>query len=169
MPIKDQAIFAIIDKLADHYHNNINTRFTRKAFISMDIDQATWNHIEALTDKSEYYRLQGYDLEELYDMILSMAKFVYKARKEVQPNLRILLGLGGGSMFGRSSSSSPADKVLLEMAIKNFSANIGVFIDLLNELYFKVVETDKRLAAKQSPMYERIPELKQIGTYLVPD
>jgi hypothetical protein len=52
------------------------------------------------------------------------------------------------------------------MAINNFSANLGVLSDMVHELYVKVVESDKKDHAGQKPIFERMPELKEIGQLL---
>ena len=53
------------------------------------------------------------------------------------------------------------------MAINNFPANLGVFSDLINELYVKTVQQDKADHPGVRPVYERMPELKEIGRLLI--
>jgi hypothetical protein len=56
------------------------------------------------------------------------------------------------------------------MALKNFPVNLGILNDLVNELYVKTAALDRAAvegAGRKRPVYERIPELKNLGRYLV--
>jgi len=53
------------------------------------------------------------------------------------------------------------------MAINNFSSNLQLLADLLNELYIKLVDLDKQASGGHAPLYTQIPELQDIGRQLV--
>ena len=59
MSIKNTQIFSIIDRISEHYHQNIANRYLRKAFNELTIDKGAWEKIETLTESSDYARLQG--------------------------------------------------------------------------------------------------------------
>ncbi len=165
--VKNAKIYEIIDKMKDHYKNNIYNRYIRRALLSMDLSQTAWDLLDSIAEKSDFYKVQGYQLDELYDRIIAASQFIFHARKEVAPNLRILLAGGVDAMFARSTGEANSDKVLAEMAAKNFPVNLKIFADMVNELYLTTVEIDKETHKKQRPIYERIAELKNIGRYLV--
>jgi len=160
MQIKNPEIFAAIETIAEHYRTNISNRFTRRGLSTMTLDPASWALIEELTEKSENYRYQGYHLDELYSQILAMARLVYQARRQVMPNLRFLTASSGDRV-------SPADKVFRDMAVNNFGPNLKILADKINELYVKVVDIDKAGAGQRPAVYSQIPELREIGRYLV--
>ena len=91
MQVKDGEVMTIIESIGTHYRTNIANRYIRGAFRVLQIDQNTWNVIESITEKSEYFSLQGYHYDELYERILALAEFVYHARGELQPQLRTML------------------------------------------------------------------------------
>jgi hypothetical protein len=157
MNIKDPEIFKIIESIGDHYQNNISNRFIRKLLLVLDLPQAEWDRLDGLTTKSEYYKNQGFQFEELYDMVIAAAHFVHQARTRLVPNIKAMVVHGG----------TDADRVLREMAAQNFPPNLGVFCDLINELYVRTTDLDKDAHDKTRPVYERIPELKDIGRFLV--
>ena len=74
---------------------------------------------------------------------------------------------GTETIFSRQKSDDARDGVLLQMAIDNFPANLGVFSDLINELYLQAVEIDKQDHPNEKPVYERMPELKDLGKLLI--
>ncbi|HUI68920.1 MAG TPA: hypothetical protein VL354_00280 [Spirochaetia bacterium] len=157
MNIKDSDIFKIVERIGDHYQNNISNRFIRKALVLIDLPQSEWDRLDSLTTKSEYYKNNGFQFEELYEMVIAAAHFIFQARTKMLPNLKSIIAQG----------SSDTDKVLREMAAQNFPLNLGILSDQINELYMKTTGLDRDAHEKTRPVYERIPELKDLGRFLV--
>jgi len=162
MQVKNPEVFSAIESIGDHYRTNISNRYTRRALSAMTLDPGTWNLIEELTEKSENYRYQGYHLDELYTQILAAARFIYQAKRQILPNLRFLASSSNGS-----ERITESDKVFREMAVNNFGPNLKILADKLNELYVKVAALDKESAGQKPPVYSTIPELREIGRYLI--
>lgn len=159
MQVKDSDIARLIERLGDHYRTNISNRYVRPALLHLTLENQAWDLIENLTEKSEQFRYQGFHLDELYRQIAAAARFVFLARRELAPTLRNRLG---ATMKGNDS-----DRVLRDMAINNFSSNLQLFADLLNELFVKLVDLDKQESAGKVPLYLQMPELQDIGRQLV--
>ncbi len=157
MNIKDPDIFRIIEKIGDHYQNNVSNRFVRKALVVIDLQQSEWDRLDSLTTKSAYYKQQGFQFDELYEMVIASAHFIHQARTKMMPNLRGIIAQG----------STEQDRILRDMAAQNFPVNLAIFSDLVNELYMKTTTLDRSAHEKKRPVYERIPELKDLGKYLV--
>ena len=157
MAIKDPDIFRIIEKIGDHYLNNVSNRFVRKALVVLELQQSEWDRLENLTSKAEYHSQQGFQFDELFEMVLAAAHFIHQARTKMLPNIKTMLAQGG----------SEQDRVLREMAAQNFPVNLAILSDLINELYMKTTNLDRAAHEKKRPVYERIPELKDLGKYLV--
>jgi hypothetical protein len=167
VPIKDPEIFKIVEKIGDHYQNNVNNRFIRQALLILEISQSEWDRLDGLTTKSDYYKAQGFQFDELYEMIIAAAHFIYQARQKLTPNIKSMVSRGSSNGFGKKSGNPEQDKVLRDMAARNFPVNIGILTDLVNELYVKTASLDRQLHDKKPPVYEKIPELKELGRYLV--
>ncbi len=157
MQIKNPEIYSLIEAIGQHFKTNISNRFTRGALSMLVLDNATWNQIEELTEKSDNYRYQGYHMDELYGLILAMARFISAARKQASQSLR----------YGGVDKLSGQDRVLRDMVVNNFSSNLNILADSVNKLYMKVVEIDKEASAGRQPIYTRFPELGELGRYLV--
>jgi hypothetical protein len=155
--IKDPDIFRIIEKIGDHFLNNVSNRFIRKALVVLELPQAEWDRLENLTNKTEYYKQNGFSYDELYEMVLAAAHFISQARQKMVPNIKGMLAQAGNEK----------DKVLRDMAAQNFPVNLAILSDLINELYMKTTELDRSEHEKKRPVFERIPELKEIGKLLV--
>lgn len=165
MPLKDEAVFQLVEKIRDHYHNNINNRFIRKALLMLRVPRETWEALNRLTEETDYHRIQGYHYKELYEQIHAAATFVHQAKSEVQPNIKTLLAGGGETVFTRPKGGGRED-ILREMAITNFPANLGIFADMINELYVRTAAMDREDHPTEKPIYERMPELKELGKLL---
>jgi hypothetical protein len=155
--IKDPDIFRIIEKIGDHYLNNVSNRFVRKALMILELRQAEWDRLENLISKTEYYKQQGFQFDELYEIVLAAAHFIHQARTKMLANIKTMLAQGG----------TEQDRILRDMAAQNFPVNLAILSDLINELYMKTTSLDKAAHEKKRPVYERIPELKDLGKYLV--
>jgi hypothetical protein len=154
--IKDAHIVRLIEQIGEHYRTNISNRFLRPVLLQLQVDKSTWDLIEVLTEKMELFRYQGFHLDELYRQIAACARFVEVARNK--SNIR--------SKF--SSVPMGSDRILRDMAFSNFSSNLQVFADLLNELYLHLVDMDKKDAGdKHPPVYTQMGELYNIGRLLV--
>jgi hypothetical protein len=155
MQIQDAAVSRLIERIGEHYRNNITNRFVRPALLQLSFDNQSWDLMEDLTDKESGPTIH---LEEVYRQIVAAARFVSLVRRDL-PDLR--------NRVSRADPSAP-DKVLREMAVKNFGANLQVFADLINELFLKLVEIDKsNTTGGTATLYSRIPELANVVRLLV--
>ncbi len=161
MPVKNEEIMSLIDTIGDHYRTNIGNRYIRGAFRELPLSQQAWNLIESVTEKHQYYTLQGYHFDELYDRIIALSEFIYHARKEIAPRLRNLLSYGGVSPTGN-------ERILRDMAVNNFASNLSILADMVNKLYTFTVETDMQQHKSGKPVYKSYKGLEEVGRYLVP-
>ena len=155
--VRDAQIIRLVERIGDHYRTNISNRFIRPTLLTLPLEKQSWDLIETLTEKIEQYRYQGFHLDELYRQIIAAARFVAITRRDLVPTLRNRL----------SGGATGPDRVLREMAVNNFSSNLQVFADLVNELYVCLVEIDKTDAKGRRPLYMGIPELNDVGRLLI--
>jgi hypothetical protein len=166
MAVKDPDVFKIVEKIGDHYHTNVNNRFVRKAIMVLELPQSEWDRLDNLTTKSDYYKAQGFQFDELYEMVLAAAHFVYQARQKIVPNIRSMLAQASHAS-AKGAGSAEQDRVLRDMAARNFPVNLEILSDLVNELYVKTTNLDKQAHDRKPPVFEKIPELKELGRYLI--
>jgi hypothetical protein len=167
MLVKDTDITNIIAKINDHFKNNITNRFLRKALLVMEVPQSVWDRLDGLQEKATYGKIDGFQLQELYEIIISAATFIHMAKKDILPRLKSLVAGNMTSSLAKGGKESESDKILREMAISNFSSNLGIFADMVNVLYMKSITLDKEANKNKHCISEKFPELKQIGQYLV--
>ena len=166
MPVTDADLFGIINRLGDHYKTNIYNRYLRKALMNLQVDRTSWEYIEDLIEISDYRKIQGFTFHELYERILSIALFTAEAREKIAPNIKNIVGTGYETVFSKEGSSD-RDNILRNMAVNNFSANLGVLSDMIHELYLKTIDLDKKGHKNKRPVYTRLPELEKLGKLLI--
>ena len=154
MQIQDASITRLVERIGEHYRNNVSSRYIRPSLLQLPLDNQTWDFLDNLTEKPP---TQALHLDDLYREIVAAAHFVSIVRREM-PGIR--------SRVGRTDPSSP-DKILREMAVNNFASNLQVFADLVNELFVKLVSIDKADAKGRKPLYTQMAELANVGHLLV--
>jgi hypothetical protein len=154
MQVQDSQIIRLIDRISQHYRENIANRFIRPSLLQLPLDGAAWNLIDGLMERSSLF---GYELEDLYRQIAAAAQFVFYAQRDIS---------GIRSRQERQQTVAASDRVLQTMALNNLNSNLKVLADLLYELYIKLVELDKRTKPR-NPIYTQIAELADIGQQLV--
>ena len=157
MIVKDEGILGMILKVADQYNLNISTRFLRPFLVGILAEEDLSRVISTMTEQTDSVIAQGVHLDELYQQILGMSRFIYLVRVNVIPNIRNLAG----------SSGHDTNKIYRDMALNNFGANVNVLADLVNELYQRSVEFDKIHSPKGHLVFKDIGGLSEIGRYLV--
>ncbi len=167
MAIREPDIYRIVEKIGDHYQNNINNRFMRKALLHLELKQSEWDRLDGLITNADDYKTQGFQLDDLYEIVLAASRFIFLARQVLVPNLKSIVTMSAGSARSRAKEDPEKDKTLREMAISNFPVNLVILTDLVNELYAKSTELDKLAHGNKQPLYEKIPELKEVARYLL--
>jgi len=155
--IRDAQVMRLIERIGEHYTTNISNRFIRPALLQLSLDKMTWTHIETLTEKFEQFRYQGLQLDELYRQVAATAKFVAATRREVAPSLRQRLS---------GERTSGPDRVLKDMVVNAFSANLTLLAEMLGELYERLKELDVVYTKDKRPLYQQSSEYDNIHDLL---
>jgi hypothetical protein len=148
-------VVRLLERIGDHYRANVANSYIRPALLQLPLEAQDWAHIEMLTHKQA--QNLGFELDDLYRQISAAARFVSMVRRDLLPVLRNRLGSGD---LGDK-------KVFRDMAVNNFSSNLKIFADLLNELYQVLADLDKQNSRGRIPLYLRMPELLDLGRMLV--
>lgn len=159
MQIRDPDIYALIQKIGEHFNSNISNRYIRPVLMSIQVDSENGINIAALTERYEQYRYQGYQLSDLYHQIFALSWFCFRIRHTVLNDLK-------NQVFQKDAGPRTGqDRVFRDMAIFNFPANLQVLIGLLVELYNKAVAEDQRINVGKRLIKDSIPDLKNLEHY----
>lgn len=158
-------IIDIIFRISKQYNENINNRYLRSALNNLKIDRSYLDLIESIGAVEQEDGLSNISLMGLYDRIYALANYVSAIRKQLLPNLRFIVS-NSSSVLTRPGSFSGDAKIMQDIAISNFTSNLSIFADLVNELYLETVEYDKSIN-KDRAVYLKLSFLNEIGPLLV--
>lgn len=157
MPTNDGQMLNLLEKVKESLNTLISVRFVRNAYEHIDLAYTTRSLTDSLIRQDNLLRSYGYMYNELYDIILALAKVVHKFRTEIIPNSKNLLS---------AEPRNAAEKLKEQMAAENLASNVDILCDNVHALYIHTVSLDKESHTKKAPVYERIPELKELGSFL---
>lgn len=157
MPINDGQMLNKMEKMKESLNTLLSIRFVRNAYEHIDLAYTTRSITDSLIRQETMLRSHGYMFSEIYDIILAMAKLIHKFKTEIVPNAKTLLS---------ADPRNAAEKLKEQMAAENLGSNVDVLCDDIQALYIYTVQLDKDSHFKKPPVFERTPELKEIGLYL---
>ena len=116
-------------------------------------------HIEDLMNARQEYQIVGYELETLYEQILSFTSFFQTIKKEVLPRMM-------DEAQRRMTKMATDSKILFKMTLDNAPGNLDIFNDLVTELFIAVRDADTQKNGEEKALYKRLPITKKIEEVL---
>ena len=156
--VSDPEISGLILRLAEHYTQNVATRFIRPLLVPVLSDTSLERRISDFTDETADAIDHGIAIEDLYLQINAITRFISDVRSIVFPKL-------SQSLDRSSNSANDSQNIYRNMAISNFRPNIDLLEQYTKELFEAVVRYDKS-QSKEKPAYEKIPETVQTAHFL---
>ena len=159
MVIKDKNVQGIIDKLREHYNVFFSNQFVKYYLLDSNIPRSVWIHIEDLMNDRQEYQIVGYELETLYEQILSFTSFFQTIKKEVVPRMM-------DEAHSRMAKMATDSKILFKMTLDNAPGNLDIFNDLVTDLFVAVRDADTQKNGEEKALYKRLPITTKIAEVL---
>ncbi len=160
MLVQHTVLFHQLEKLAQHYRQNVASPYIKPEFHRLHLEREVWNSIEELTERNQTFRQQGYHLDELYKMLWAMALFISLARSQLTDQITVLVKTA-------YRNKSPNDQLIAQMSAENFAGNLGVLARLTYEAYNTLKQIDTaNVKGHEKPLYLRLQEcqlLEELG------
>jgi len=155
MNFKDKSVRDAIDRLKHQYQIFTSNQFIIYYLNEAGIPKNDWIDIEDLIDSNKYYEGEGYDLDRLYEQILTFSRFVVKLKKEILPKIN-------SDAQKRIARLSADNKVLYKMTVDNAPGNVKVFYDIISDLFIKIKKIDEKRSGEGKMLYDKRSYLKEI-------
>ncbi len=155
MNFKDKSVRDAIDKLRQHYQIFTSNQFIIYYLNEAGIPKNDWIDIEDLIDSNKYYEGEGYDLERMYEQILTFSRFLVKLKKEILSKIN-------SDAQKRIARLSADNKVLYKMTVDNAPGNVKVFYDTIIDLFIKIKKVDEKKSGDGKMLYDKRSYLKEI-------
>jgi hypothetical protein len=159
MKFKDEKIKGVIEELIHHYHLFVSNQFINYYLMDAKISKSDWVDVEDLVNSNKYYEAEGYDLEKMYEDVLSFARFLAKIREEVLPRIK-------SESEGRLRKLTSDNQILYKMTLDNAPGNVKLFFDLISSLYVNLKRVDKEKNGEGKALYLKVRFVKEIETLL---
>jgi hypothetical protein len=155
MNFKDKSVRDAIDRLKHQYQIFTSNQFIIYYLNEAGIPKNDWIDIEDLIDSNKYYEGEGYDLDRLYEQILTFSRFVVKLKKEILPKIN-------SDAQKRIARLSADNKVLYKMTVDNAPGNVKIFYDIIIDLFIKIKKIDEKRSGEGKMLYDKRSYLKEI-------
>ena len=159
MIIKDKSVQNIIDRLREHYSVFFSNQFIKYYLLDSKIPRSVWINIEDLMNAKQEYQVIGYELEPLYEQILSLTSFFQTIKKEVLPRMM-------DEAQRRMTKMATDSKILFKMTLDNAPGNMDIFNELVTELFIAVRDADTLKNGEEKALYKRLSITKKIEEVL---
>lgn len=148
-------ITELIERLHEHYNVFFSNHFVKYYLLDSKIPKSVWVSIEDLMNSTKDSKVSGYELEALYEQIMSFASFLQTIQKEVVPRMM-------NEAQRRMTKMAADSKILFKMTLDNAPGNMEIFHDLITELFMAVREADTLKNGEEKTLYKKLPYIKEI-------
>jgi hypothetical protein len=151
-----------INNIKIHFEKNLNNKYVKNILLKLDLSMDSKHKMNIILEhKTLYFDSKG-TIEDLYLSIRAIALFIKEVRSKVLPNVS---GYVGASFFSTSGNLDPNEKVLYQMAIKNYGMNIRMLAKLTYDLLINITEYDN-VNFSSGPAVKIINDYEEIKNYL---
>jgi hypothetical protein len=155
MLVQNTILFHQLEKISQHYRQNVANPYIKPEFYRLHLDKNVWNLIEELTERNQTYRQQGYHLDELYRMLWAVALFIKVARSQLVDQITAIIK----SAYRTKKNS---DQLIAQMSAENFAGNLGLLGQMVYEAFTTLTQIDEQNAKGIKPIYKRMEECQLI-------
>lgn len=147
----------VLVEVQKHYEKHINNKYVKNSIMKIDLSQTVIQNMNLVLSGNLVYIDSKGAIEDLYIGIKAVLDFILEMQQNVVPNM--------GSYFSninlQGQQLSQNDRILSQMAIKNYPMNLKLFFDMVNKLFGMVNEFDKVNFSKD-PAYKRMRNFSDI-------
>ena len=155
---KQDEIIQKINELKVHFDKNLNNKYVKNIILRLDIGSDIKHNMGILLDyKSLYFDSKG-TIDDLYSSIRAVSFFIREVQLKVLPNIS---NFTADSFLNAKSSKDPNDRILYQMAIKNYPMNIKILGKMSLELLKMIVQYDRENFAS-NPAVDHIKNFDEI-------
>lgn len=158
MMINVSDIKNLITELQTHYEKHINNKYLKNVIMKVDLNTTSLQNMNLILAGNMVYIDSRGALEDLYYGIKAICEFINEIQTKIMPNLGIY---GASNFLGSNQNVTQNEKILSQMAVKNYPMNVKMFFDLVYKLFNMINEFDK-INFPKDPAYKRIQNFPQL-------
>lgn len=151
-----------ISELREYFEKNLNNKYVKNIILKLDLSINVKHDMNIILDyKTLYFDSKG-SIEDIYSSIKALTCFIKEVRSRVLPNI---YNYTGTSFFSGTDNKNPNDKVLFQMAVKNYPMNIKILTKMTCKLFEMLIEYDDTNFTGD-PAYKQVKNIDELSFYL---
>lgn len=137
MRIPDGGVRGILEEIQDHYSKYLYHQLLRRIFDGLDVSRSSWQRINEVVDGDLALLSDGTTASppDLYETVSAFAEFTRACRLQICGRIRELVGASIG--WGTE------ERMLRDITIGSFDANLAKLNGLIRTLYMTVEQLDR--------------------------
>ncbi len=150
-----EEIKTLLKEIQTHYEKHLNNKYVRNIILKLDLPiMVNQDKNVILTNEMLYLDSRG-SIEDIYEGIIAVNYLINEIEKNVVPNLSSYVAAYAAEQKNEN------EKILAQMAIKNYPMNIKILKDKIRSLFFKIYDFDK-LNFTKDPAYKRVKNFSEL-------
>lgn len=154
MRIPDGGVRGILEEIQDHFSKYLYHQLLRRIFAGLDVSKASWHRINEVVDGDLALLSDGVTASppDLYETIGAFVEFTRACRIQICGRIRELVGASIGW--------APEERMLRDITIGNFDANLARLNGLVRSLFLTIERLDHETNGEEASL-SRYPELAE--------
>jgi hypothetical protein len=153
--IKVSDIKNSISEIQKHYDKHVNNKYVKKFTLNLDISPTVIQNMNLILGANFVYIDTKGAIEDLYCGVKAVCDFI----NEIQTN--IIPELNSYTNITLQSNMSENDKILSQMAIKNYPMNIKILSNMLYKVFNMIIDYDIATFPRD-PAFKRVEYFEEI-------
>lgn len=159
--VRQDEIKRELNEIHNHFEKNLNNKYVKNVMLKLELSPNTKHDMNIVLDyKTLYFDSKG-TIEDLYNSIKAITFFIREVRTRVLPNINSYADGG----FLNPVTKDQNEKILSQMAIKNYPMNISILARMLQNLLALLIEYDESNFTN-SPAYKKIKSFEEMSMFL---
>lgn len=146
-------------EIKHHYDSNLHNKYVKHIIMKLDMPYSATQDLKKLLESEIVYVDTRGAVEDLYNGIRAVGILMKEIETEVVPNIKAF-------QESYSARLEPNERVLFQMAIRNYPMNVELLGQKVFELYKMVFAFDK-YKFEDNPAYKHITEFGEIEKFYI--
>ncbi|MCG8571141.1 MAG: hypothetical protein MJB14_13490 [Spirochaetes bacterium] len=148
-------IITVINDIRQHYESNLNSKYVKHMMMKLNLPYNVTQDMKRLLETQIVYVDSRGAVEDIYSGIKAVGYFVKEVQATIFPNIKAFSD-------ANISSLNQNEKILYQMAIKNYPENVMLFAEKIFHLFEMVFEFDKT-KFDNNPAFKSFPGFDEIS------
>jgi len=141
-----------IGEIQNHYEKNLNNKYVKKFTINLNLSSVIIQNMNLILGSNFVY-IDTKAIQDLYYGVKAVCDFISEIQSKVIPDIM------SHTSASTQTNLSDNDKILYQMALKNYPMNIKILSDQIVKFFNLLVEYDNETFPKD-PAYYKIDKFE---------